>query len=279
MTPATSTAVTSTTSTDTTTSTIPQVKDTFIDTSTNLVTGPKSQCESETWRLSHSLAALQSQPCRKRSVPIKSRVAAPSEGWPSNTLANSLSQEFNRAVLVEIVQTRTIVSTARKTVMVTAATPVTTSTSIIPITVIAATMPVDVRITITVPYDTTTDATITVPSTSTDITTNTVTSTLPDATYYTACDSNNLITTVDGGNLDSIYFNGDTQVIYSAGSAYGCCVACILNPHCSAVFYFGVFGSMCTGVLDGTCTARDLYGGELSFRGGDAAGAVLLYVQ
>ena len=39
MTPATSTAVTPTTSTDTTTSTIPQVKDTFIDTSTNLVTG------------------------------------------------------------------------------------------------------------------------------------------------------------------------------------------------------------------------------------------------
>ena len=75
------------------------------------------------------------------------------------------------------------------------------------------------------------------------------------ATYYAACDSTNLGTTVDGCNLDCLYFNGDTQVIYPAASAYDCCVACLLNPPYGAVFYFGVFGSTCTGVLDGTCTA------------------------
>jgi hypothetical protein len=91
---------------------------------------------------------------------------------------------------------------------------------------------------VTVPTTTHITETATVSSTTTTTFATTSTVFAPVATSYAACDTNNVVSTINGNVIRNAYsYNGFTNVP-GLVDAYSCCVACIQSDTCGAAVFW-----------------------------------------
>jgi hypothetical protein len=92
-----------------------------------------------------------------------------------------------------------------------------------------------------------THVTSTVTASSTTTTTLTTTSTVfaPVATFYAACDTDNIVSTINGKIIANFHkLNGVENSFYYAQrvvTAYDCCVACIQSDTCGATLFYDTY--------------------------------------
>jgi hypothetical protein len=90
---------------------------------------------------------------------------------------------------------------------------------------------------------TTTHITSTATASSTTTTTLTTTSTVFGAleTFYAACDTNNLVSTVNGNAITNAQSINGFAFAQGPADAYDCCVACLQSDTCGAALFYDTF--------------------------------------
>lgn len=132
--------------------------------------------------------------------------------------------------------------------------------------------PTDASTTVTGSASTTTTVTTVSSSTSTSVLLTTVTVVAPQATYYAACDTDNMVTEINGQNIvNGFPYNYALFSSGTASSAQDCCIQCVTSGSCAAsVFgpvgygndcaFFGDGGTCNGAVVVGTLTTDPTYG-------------------
>jgi hypothetical protein len=98
-------------------------------------------------------------------------------------------------------------------------------------------VPFDASSTVTVPTTTHVTETATVSSTTTTTLATTSTVFAPVATFYAACDTNKLVSTINGNVIKQVYVNNGYTYVPDSVDAYSCCVACIQSNTCGAAAF------------------------------------------
>jgi hypothetical protein len=90
---------------------------------------------------------------------------------------------------------------------------------------------------------TTTHITSTATASSTTTTTLTTTSTVfgPLETFYAACDTNNLVSTVNDNAITNAQSINGFAFAQDPADAYECCVACLQSDTCGAALFYDTF--------------------------------------
>ncbi|KAK3166995.1 hypothetical protein OEA41_010120 [Lepraria neglecta] len=206
---------------------------------------PMRNRDLETIRASRR-AALPAKQEEKRSNQGASRCTRGPDGRPTFS-PPVYPQHVYYVVQVEIIKTITTTYNAKTTQTVTATASTATSTSTIDTTVTVTTMAVDASTTVTVDTTSVTTTTSTFGTAiAVTLTTATIASTLQEASFYAACASNNLVSTVNGQYINGLEFSGNNPQIQLPGlNPYDYCVACLLStktPPCGAAAFFPPFG-------------------------------------
>ena len=102
-------------------------------------------------------------------------------------------------------------------------------------------MPVDASSTVTVPATTHVTSTATASSTTTTTLTTTSTVFAPVATFYAACDTNNIVSSINGNVITNAQSINGFFIVPSATNAYDCCVACMQSDTCGAALFYDTF--------------------------------------
>ncbi|KAK4506860.1 hypothetical protein PRZ48_000593 [Zasmidium cellare] len=163
---------------------------------------------------------------------------------------------------VEIVSTKVITSTAKKTKTITAPRGTITQTSFTTTTTTITETPIAASTTITSSTTQTIISTSTISSTTTIPVTTTSTSFAPQPTTYAACAQNNIVSFVDSKRIFNIVTT-DPDNGFSFGNAttdaYSCCVQCVQNGNCGSstfhpasgtCYFFPLAGATCDPTAD-----------------------------
>lgn len=145
--------------------------------------------------------------------------------------------------VVKVITTSTITKTAR-TRTVFATTPTSSVTTTFTETSTSTETPVRASTTLSFTDYTTSTVTETTTLTSSFSETQTVSAVAPTSTYYAACGSDNIITSINGGQpIGGARFASPDYfaTLNNVPNAYECCVACINTPNCGGTYgYPGV---------------------------------------
>jgi hypothetical protein len=94
---------------------------------------------------------------------------------------------------------------------------------------------------VTVPTTTHIIETTTVSSTTTITLATTSTVFAPVATFYAACDTNNLVSAINGKVITDGYAGNGFSQVSGFVDAYSCCVACIQSDTCAVSLFFDTY--------------------------------------
>ncbi|TKA28318.1 hypothetical protein B0A54_16117 [Friedmanniomyces endolithicus] len=187
-------------------------------------------------------AATTTQTCVKKG----------SDGRPTHSPALYPST-VTCGVLVIATKTATKTITASTTTTLTAATPISTVSTTLIFSTTSTVLLVDASTTTTLSTTMISTTLTTIFPTTTVTSTSTVTQQAPASTAYAQCQSNNIVTNVNGNGISQVDFLVSEFFTTVAVSSAACCVLCAQSATCVTYSYFGANDCELQTRADGVC--------------------------